>query len=60
MSNNNDIYINSDSDNDKYNDKNQYKKKEINDKKKSFKKMTENEIKEYLKESISIPKNDWN
>jgi hypothetical protein len=64
MSNNNDIYINSDSDNDKdndkYNDKNQYKKKEINDKKKSFKKMTEDEIKEYLKESISIPKNDWN
>jgi hypothetical protein len=60
MSNNNDIYINSDSDNDNDNDKNQYKKKEINDKKKSFKKMTEDEIKEYLKESISIPKNDWN
>ena len=60
MSNNNDIYINSDSDNENKNDKNLYKKKEIKDKKESFKKMTEDEIKEYLKESILIPKHDWN
>ena len=60
MSNNNDIYINSDSDNENKNDENLYKKKEIKDKKESFKKMTEDEIKEYLKESILIPKHDWN
>lgn len=72
MSNNNDIYIDSDNDehfDDKKNNinrKNTLEKKEIinnkldsKDVKKTYKKMTDIEIKEYLKDSILIPRNEW-
>lgn len=56
MSNNNDTYINSDSEDEENDNKKQSKKK---DNIKTFKKMTEDEILDYLKDSILIPKNDW-
>lgn len=56
MSNNNDTYINSDSENEENDNKKQSKKK---DNIKTFKKMSDDEILDYLKDSILIPKNDW-
>lgn len=56
MSNNNDTYINSDSEDENINNKKQSKKK---DNIKTFKKMSNEEILDYLKDSILIPKNDW-
>lgn len=56
MSNNNDTYINSDSEDEENDNKKQSKKK---DNIKTFKKMTDDEILDYLKDSILIPKNDW-
>lgn len=56
MLNNNDTYINSDSENEENDKKKQYKKK---DNIKTFKKMSNEEILDYLKDSILIPKNDW-
>lgn len=56
MSNNNDTYINSDSENEENGKKKQSKKK---DNIKTFKKMSDDEILDYLKDSILIPKNDW-
>jgi|LauGreDrversion4_2_1035121.scaffolds.fasta_scaffold65091_1 hypothetical protein len=72
MSNNNDIYIDSDND-DNFNNKEKFinsknilEKEEITNNKsdsknskKTYKKMTDIEIKEYLKDSILIPKNEW-
>jgi hypothetical protein len=55
MSNNNEKYINSDSEEEINNKKNSKKK----DNNKTFKKMTDEEIIEYLKDSILVPKNDW-
>jgi hypothetical protein len=56
MLNNNDTYINSDSENEENDKKKQSKKK---DNIKTFKKMSNEEILDYLKDSILIPKNDW-
>lgn len=56
MSNNNDTYINSDSEDEENDNKKQSKKK---DNIKTFKKMSDDEILDYLKDSILIPKNDW-
>ena len=56
MLNNNDTYINSDSENEENGKKKQSKKK---DNIKTFKKMSDDEILDYLKDSILIPKNDW-
>ena len=56
MSNNNDTYINSDSEDENLNNNKQSKKK---DNIKTFKKMSDDEILDYLKDSILIPKNDW-
>ena len=56
MLNNNDNYINSDSENEENDKKKQSKKK---DNIKTFKKMSNEEILDYLKDSILIPKNDW-
>jgi hypothetical protein len=56
MSNNNEKYINSDSEEEEINNKKNSKKKDNN---KTFKKMTDEEIIEYLKDSILVPKNDW-
>lgn len=55
MSNNNDEYINSNSDDD--NNKKKLKKN-IKDKQ-QFKKMSDDDIKLYLKDSILLPKNEW-
>lgn len=67
MSNNNDKYINSDSEDEDVNNKIQSKKKDktkdstkdITKDKVVFKKMSDVEINEYLKDSILIPKKDW-
>jgi hypothetical protein len=56
MSNNNEKYINSDSEEEEINNKKNSIKKDNN---KTFKKMTDEEIIEYLKDSILVPKNDW-